>query len=232
MTRKSQRLSSSSQAPIVSHKRAVSGSTITGRAMPKRPKQDDISATTSKYFPRGSDGPKDISASDNEAEASSDQEDEASEFGGESEDSPPSEPDDHDEYDSDDDRPKASKKNSNKSVAQSAKGKELWRPGVKTGLGPGTQVVIKKPKARAAGKTPYEDETIHPNTMLFLADLKANNDRQWLKSMYRPLSSVPSPSSNVDNISQWKSCSPQGLSPHAAGLRMVVAQGSCYSFLS
>ncbi|KAK1907296.1 hypothetical protein P3342_005621 [Pyrenophora teres f. teres] len=37
--------------------------------------------------------------------------------------------------------------------------KELWRP----------------------GDTPYLDHTIHPNTMLFLKDLAANNDRQWLK---------------------------------------------------
>ncbi|KAF2421242.1 hypothetical protein EJ08DRAFT_641439 [Tothia fuscella] len=62
------------------------------------------------------------------------------------------------------------------------KGKsELWRPGVGAGLGPGTQVVIKKPKAREAGDTPYTDDTIHPNTMHFLEDLAANNDRQWLK---------------------------------------------------
>jgi len=59
---------------------------------------------------------------------------------------------------------------------------ELWRPGVKTGLGPGTQVVIKKPKARDSGATAYTENTIHPNTMLFLTDLAANNDRQWLKS--------------------------------------------------
>ncbi|CAA9960191.1 DUF2461 domain containing protein [Pyrenophora teres f. maculata] len=57
--------------------------------------------------------------------------------------------------------------------------KELWRPGAK--LEPGTQLVIKKPKARDAGDTPYLDHTIHPNTMLFLKDLAANNDRQWLK---------------------------------------------------
>jgi len=56
---------------------------------------------------------------------------------------------------------------------------ELWKPGAK--LAPGTQLIIKKPKAREAGDTPYEDETIHPNTMLFLKDLAANNDRQWLK---------------------------------------------------
>ncbi|KAE9979789.1 hypothetical protein BLS_009471 [Venturia inaequalis] len=58
---------------------------------------------------------------------------------------------------------------------------ELWRPGVSTGLEAGTQVVIKKPKARDAGETPYTDDTIHPNTLLFLEDLAANNDRGWLK---------------------------------------------------
>ena len=57
------------------------------------------------------------------------------------------------------------------------------RSGVKAGLGPGSEVIIKKPKARGAGKTPYSDDTIHPNTFLFLKDLKQNNDRQWLKSM-------------------------------------------------
>jgi hypothetical protein len=57
--------------------------------------------------------------------------------------------------------------------------KELWRPGAK--LAPGTQLIIKKPKAREAGDTPYTDETIHPNTMLFLKELAANNDRNWLK---------------------------------------------------
>ncbi|KAH7075609.1 hypothetical protein BKA63DRAFT_533264 [Paraphoma chrysanthemicola] len=57
--------------------------------------------------------------------------------------------------------------------------KELWKPGAK--LAPGTQLIIKKPKAREAGNTPYTDETIHPNTMLFLQDLHKNNDRSWLK---------------------------------------------------
>jgi hypothetical protein len=58
--------------------------------------------------------------------------------------------------------------------------KGFWRPGAK--LAPGTQLIIKKPKAREAGETPYLDETLHPNTMLFLKDLAAHNDRQWLKS--------------------------------------------------
>lgn len=57
--------------------------------------------------------------------------------------------------------------------------KELWKPGAK--LEPGTQLIIKKPKAREAGDTPYNESTIHPNTMLFLKEIKDNNDRQWLK---------------------------------------------------
>ncbi|KAL9059361.1 MAG: hypothetical protein Q9162_001230 [Coniocarpon cinnabarinum] len=60
-------------------------------------------------------------------------------------------------------------------------GTELWRTGKKTGLGPGTQVVFNKPKPRSPGKTPYKDERIHPNTLLFLKDLSKNNDREWLK---------------------------------------------------
>ena len=50
-----------------------------------------------------------------------------------------------------------------------------------TGLGPGRELVRKLPKPRAAGKTPYQDATLHPNTFLFLADLAENNDRDWLK---------------------------------------------------
>ncbi|KAJ5791017.1 Conserved hypothetical protein CHP02453 [Penicillium psychrosexuale] len=62
------------------------------------------------------------------------------------------------------------------------KGKELWREGVRAGLEPGQEVIIAKPKARDAGNTPYQDETLHPNTRLFLIDLASNNDRQWLKA--------------------------------------------------
>ncbi len=40
---------------------------------------------------------------------------------------------------------------------------------------------IPLPKAREAGDQPYEDSRIHPNTFLFLKDLKANNNREWLK---------------------------------------------------
>ncbi|KAL8798946.1 MAG: hypothetical protein Q9182_006268 [Xanthomendoza sp. 2 TL-2023] len=61
------------------------------------------------------------------------------------------------------------------------KGKELWRPGVKSDLAPGEEVFIKLPKARSDGGVKYKEGLIHPNTMLFLGDLKENNDREWLK---------------------------------------------------
>jgi hypothetical protein len=67
------------------------------------------------------------------------------------------------------------------SDADALKGKELWREGVRTGLGPGKEVFIRKPKARDAGNVAYEDETLHPNTKLFLQDLAENNEREWLK---------------------------------------------------
>lgn len=66
-------------------------------------------------------------------------------------------------------------------VESSSKGRALWKEGVKTGLGPGKEVFIKRPKAREPGDTPYEDGTLHPNTILFLKDLKENNEREWLK---------------------------------------------------
>lgn len=37
-------------------------------------------------------------------------------------------------------------------------------------------------KLRDTGGVEYVDDRVHPNTMLFLADLKANNKRAWLKS--------------------------------------------------
>lgn len=61
-------------------------------------------------------------------------------------------------------------------------GGELWREGVKSHLEPGKEVFIELPKARPAGTTAYSDDRIHPNTMLFLTDLKQNNDRIWLKT--------------------------------------------------
>ncbi|KAL8393074.1 hypothetical protein RB595_003032 [Gaeumannomyces hyphopodioides] len=37
-------------------------------------------------------------------------------------------------------------------------------------------------KLRDAGGVEYADDRVHPNTLLFLADLKANNKRAWLKA--------------------------------------------------
>lgn len=92
-----------------------------------------------------------------------------------------------DEYVSEEDAPKKRKrgrpkaKTNDQVVSTGGKGQELWRPGVKAATAPGEAVYIKLPKAREAGKTPYTDSTIHPNTFLFLKDLRANNDREWLK---------------------------------------------------
>lgn len=36
-------------------------------------------------------------------------------------------------------------------------------------------------KMRGTGGVDYEDDKLHPNTLLFLKDLKANNKRSWLK---------------------------------------------------
>jgi len=76
---------------------------------------------------------------------------------------------------------KAATKSKASRVSQKVTNGELWRVGADISLEPGTEIIIKKPKARPAGKTPYKDDTIHPNTMIFLRDLKANNDRGWLK---------------------------------------------------
>ncbi|CAN8097661.1 unnamed protein product [Discula destructiva] len=37
-------------------------------------------------------------------------------------------------------------------------------------------------KLRETGGVPYQDDRLHKNTLLFLKDLKANNQRTWLKS--------------------------------------------------
>lgn len=192
MTRRSQRISSVAQAtPDTSHKRTASNS---AGADAKRAKTIKSTPTKSQYFKRTKRSKP--SDDDEETSSSSGSVEEASEFGDESEGSPSSEGDD-DEYDQEsDDAPKSRtkakpKKAATFSPAIRTKSNELWREGVKTGLGPGNEVIIKKPKARPAGKTPYQDETIHPNTLLFLKDLKANNERQWLKSKSAPVLEYP-----------------------------------------
>lgn len=74
-------------------------------------------------------------------------------------------------------------KQTNGSPQHAIKGKkDLWREGVKTGLGPGKAVYIEKPKARGDGGIKYVPEKLHPNTFEFLKDLKKNNDRIWFKA--------------------------------------------------
>lgn len=185
MARRSQRLSSASQAtPTASHKRSASN-TVTASAEAKRAKAAKVTPTKSQYFKKTQE--PEASDSGPEDEITSSEDEEASEFGDESKETSSSEGGDDDYDQESDDAPKSRKKAKPKkaettSPAIRTKGSELWREGIKTGLGPGTQVIIKKPKARPAGSTPYRDETIHPNTLLFLKDLKANNERQWLKS--------------------------------------------------
>lgn len=160
----------------------------------KRPRQ---TPTKSKYFASNKTNlvePKEESDDDSASAAPSTVDDEAS--GYEDEDATASEPTSEEEnaYSESDAPPAKRRKPTPKSTpkastaatstptsTKSTKGQELWRPGVKTGLAPGTQVIIDKPKARPAGLTPYKSHTIHPNTLHFLTDLAENNDREWFK---------------------------------------------------
>jgi hypothetical protein len=184
MPRKTQRKSTASAA-TPQHKRAASGSLPSSIAT-SRSKRQKATPTKSPYFEGSDSDDIDMNDGDNASDEVASQDDAASEFGATDEPSPSEES--GDEYDSASDDAPARKKTTTATKPTTSttntktQGNELWRPGVKAGLGPGTQVVIKKPKARSPGKIPYQDDTIHPNTMLFLEELKANNDRQWLKS--------------------------------------------------
>lgn len=193
MARRSERLSISTTAtPIRSHKRMASN-TVTSDTTAKRSKSQKAIPTQSKYFKKDKtkvEATDDEDADERDAGSSSSDDDEVSDFEHESEKATTSDSGGDVSSDSDE-APKSGKSAKHKKGAAisqtvNAKASELWRPGVKTGLGPGNQVVIKKPQARPAGKIPYQDNTIHPNTLLFLKELKANNERQWLKSKFSP----------------------------------------------
>jgi hypothetical protein len=50
------------------------------------------------------------------------------------------------------------------------------------GYNPNVRIsTVKLIKMRPVGDVEYEDERLHPNTALFLKDLKKNNKRTWLK---------------------------------------------------
>ncbi|KAJ5824841.1 Conserved hypothetical protein CHP02453 [Penicillium robsamsonii] len=142
-------------------------------------RQAKSTTSKSKYFePEDSDEP------DSESDASAG--DSSGSVYEEVEESPAEEVEPEELFDTDEDTKKpharGNPRQSTSSGSDPMKGKELWREGVRVGLEPGQEVIIAKPKARDAGKTPYQDEILHPNTRLFLIDLADNNDRQWLKA--------------------------------------------------
>ena len=176
----------STSAISKSHKRQLSSPAIVtpGSRASKRLKETPTSAKKSKYFEPDSDEDE-----DDEPEVESAFEDEGDESVAEpSSADPTSDEEEEKDYDSEaEEKPKRKRGLSNKSTGGNLiskvvdTGKELWRQGVKAGLGPGKQVFIEKPKPRGDGGVKYVPERVHPNTMEFLTDLKKNNDREWLK---------------------------------------------------
>ena len=181
-----------------SHKRQLSSATpatvIPGSRTSKRLKESasntPTTVKTSKYFePPDSDVDEDEPNS--EDVSGSGYEDEVESSVAELSTSPSPSSDDEADYDSEESGKKKKKVGSRPGASKATGlmtsavegGKELWRQGVKAGLGPGKQVFIERPKPRGDGGIKYVPEKIHPNTMAFLADLKKNNDREWLKSM-------------------------------------------------
>ena len=135
--------------------------------------------TRSKYFePNSDEDDKALSESEKDEKVNSTYEDdEASE--------PPSPEEEVSDASSAEVKPKQKGRSAKAPPASSKKGgrgKNLLKSGADTGLEPGTQVIIKKPKPRDDGGIPYVDDTIHPNTMIFLQELADNNNREWLKS--------------------------------------------------
>ncbi|KAK3627255.1 hypothetical protein LTR56_019355, partial [Elasticomyces elasticus] len=172
MARKSSRLSEGSQT----HKRNAS-TTMVPSSDAKRPKTVKSTPTKSQYFHPDESGEDKVS--DDDVSMDDDDDDAASEFDEDPGVEESSDAEEKDDYDSEEETKSRSKprtlKGPKTTVAQRSK------TGESAVLEPGTQVIIKKLKARPAGKTPYSDDKIHPNTLLFLKDLAANNNREWLK---------------------------------------------------
>ncbi|KAJ6095274.1 hypothetical protein N7486_006020 [Penicillium sp. IBT 16267x] len=163
------RASARLSAPQAEVKRVKSNSTLSGSVKSTSKK--------SKYFEPESSAEPELNSSDSDGGDSGSAYEEK-----ESESSPTPEVELEVSESEEETRGKGKQQRGGASSASSLKGKELWREGVRTGLGPGKEVFIAKPKARDAGDVPYEDETLHPNTKLFLQDLAENNDRQWMKA--------------------------------------------------
>ncbi|KAK0346406.1 hypothetical protein LTR94_006852 [Friedmanniomyces endolithicus] len=173
MARKSERLSTGTGSGAA-HKR-VASTTAIPRSEAKRPKTKKATPTKSQHFQADED------AEDEEGEPSSGDDDVESAFDDDGDaSSSEAEPVDDGFNSGSEDEPKQRKKPAPRKTAQNP-GTASAHEGQQTNLEPGTQLIIRKPKARPAGKTPYGDSTIHPNTLLFLKDLAANNNREWLK---------------------------------------------------
>lgn len=191
MPRRSSRAAPASpQAPKAAPKRRSSARLSASQGEIKRVKSNaslpgtpvKSTAKKSKYFEPESAEESEDSLSDKSGGDESDsayEDDKASDVSLEHE-SVPEEPTDSEE-ESKKSRSKGRRARSTATDEELLKGKELWREGVRTGLGPGKEVFIPKPKARDPGNVPYRDETLHPNTKLFLQDLAKNNDREWFK---------------------------------------------------
>ncbi|KAK1058123.1 hypothetical protein LTR74_013652 [Friedmanniomyces endolithicus] len=182
MARKSERLSTGTRSGAA-HKR-VASTTAIPRSEAKRPKTKKATPTKSQHFQADED------AEDEEGKPSSGDDDVDSAFDDDGNaSSSDAGPADDDFNSGSEDEPKQRKKPAPRKTAQTPGGASAYE-GQETSLEPGTQLIIRKPKARPAGKTPYSDSTIHPNTLLFLKDLAANNNRE----RYRIIPIHPMPS--------------------------------------
>ncbi|KAJ5742756.1 uncharacterized protein N7511_011157 [Penicillium nucicola] len=175
---RSSRPVASPEAPVAPKRRASARLSAVGPEVKRVRSNVDLTnrakstTKTSKYFEESSDNGLESDDSQGATSGSAYEEKESS--------SDEQEPEENSE--SEDTELKASAKGVSRQRTGNVKGQELWREGVRAGLGPGKEVVIAKPKAREAGDVPYEDETLHPNTKLFLVDLAENNDREWMKA--------------------------------------------------
>ncbi|KIW10164.1 hypothetical protein PV08_11125 [Exophiala spinifera] len=188
------RASGATPSSRTAHKRQLSETPVSATPVSRTSKRLKESAskikstpTKSKYFETADSDSDDTAESPDEAEDSGYEDQNTSA----AEDITESEPESRDDSDSEEDEKKQRSKRKTDRKSHTGvgtpgpvvleKGTELWRPGVSTGLGPGKQVFIEKPKPRGDGGIKYMPGRIHPNTMAFLKDLKNNNDREWLK---------------------------------------------------
>ncbi|KAJ5571401.1 hypothetical protein N7535_005061 [Penicillium sp. DV-2018c] len=190
MSRRSSRPEAASpEAPVAPKRRASARLSASGPEVKRVKSNTDLSfrqakSTTSKskYF----DGEDSDEASPDPGDTGENSDDsvyeEANHESSADEEEEPEDPSDSDENTKKKSTARGKQRQSISKGGHSMKGKELWREGVRVGLEPGQEVIIMKPKARPAGSTPYQDETLHPNTRLFLLDLADNNDRQWMKA--------------------------------------------------